>query len=504
MEGGQGERGRSLSDTRYGGVPPDATEDFLFHLYRGSELLQDNRVHEAKEELEQALKLQPRDAKGQDLLAVVYFRLGMYPRAIEIYEELARAFPGDPALGQNLALCYLKTGQAEKSRMLLEEVVVTQPHHLKAWSYLGLVHERLGDYHKARAAFERAQQPGMARRMEELLAAAVPPHSLSVPPMGRAAEGPFHELDGREVPLGSPVGEVAAPTSYSPPPPGVSLYPSSPSYHPPPLSRAPSQPPLYEQGAPMPPIPAAAAAPTGLSFAPTAHASNRPPSVSTAPAVPIPTVAQLARETNLRFPRDATVVHHASGMVLVQVEAMFAARGWAIRALNGDGQGFKAATLLRRARARMLDEPLGGANAPLVSLTGSGQVALACRQDFRLISLRLEDEVIYLREDSVIGFEGGLSYENGRLAVAEGDPISLLQVRGRGIVIFEARHSFASVDVTADRTAILAREAIVGWTGRLLPRELGGEEAPAGSRGLVSFVGEGLVFVSTQPVASAP
>src|SRR6476659_10794162 len=114
MQGGPGDRGRT-SDYRHRVTAPDATEDFLFHLYRGSELLQYNRVHEAKEELEQALKLQPRDAKGQDLLAVVYFRLGMYPRAIEIYEELARAFPGDPALGQNLALCYLKTGQAEKS-----------------------------------------------------------------------------------------------------------------------------------------------------------------------------------------------------------------------------------------------------------------------------------------------------------------------------------------------------------------------------------------------------
>ena len=53
-----------------------SNEDFLFHLSRGSELLQDNRVHEAKEELERALHLQPRDTQGQDLLAVVYFRLG--------------------------------------------------------------------------------------------------------------------------------------------------------------------------------------------------------------------------------------------------------------------------------------------------------------------------------------------------------------------------------------------------------------------------------------------
>src|SRR5215475_9090884 len=92
--------------------PADSSnEDFLFHLYRGSELLQDNRVHEAKEELERALHLQPRDSKGQDLLAVVYFRLGMHTRAIQIYEQLRRRNPRDTALLLNLALCYLKTGQ---------------------------------------------------------------------------------------------------------------------------------------------------------------------------------------------------------------------------------------------------------------------------------------------------------------------------------------------------------------------------------------------------------
>src|ERR1700677_4771202 len=81
-----------------------ASEDFLFHLYRGSELLQDNRVLEAKEELEQALTLQPRDPKGQDLLAVVYFRIGLYPLAIQIYEQLKRDNPRDPSLRLNLAL----------------------------------------------------------------------------------------------------------------------------------------------------------------------------------------------------------------------------------------------------------------------------------------------------------------------------------------------------------------------------------------------------------------
>ena len=36
-----------------------AAEEFLFHLHRGSELLQDNRVHAAKAELERARPLPP-------------------------------------------------------------------------------------------------------------------------------------------------------------------------------------------------------------------------------------------------------------------------------------------------------------------------------------------------------------------------------------------------------------------------------------------------------------
>ena len=134
--------------------PPSdtANEDFLFHLYRGSELLQDNRAHEAKEELEQALHLQPHDAKGQDLLGVVYFRLGLYPRAITIYEQLRRKSPRDPALLLNLALCYLKTGQPELARRDLEQLLTLSPHHARAWGYLGLACERLGDLAQAERA----------------------------------------------------------------------------------------------------------------------------------------------------------------------------------------------------------------------------------------------------------------------------------------------------------------------------------------------------------------
>src|SRR6188474_2823031 len=118
-------------------------EDFLFHLYRGSELLQDNCVAEAKEELERALSMQPRDVEGQGLLGVVYFRLGLYPRAIGIYEEIVRTCPTEITPKVNLALCYLKTGQQHSARDVLEDVIRREPDHRRAWGYYGLALERL-------------------------------------------------------------------------------------------------------------------------------------------------------------------------------------------------------------------------------------------------------------------------------------------------------------------------------------------------------------------------
>ncbi|MAC28818.1 MAG: hypothetical protein CMH59_20435, partial [Myxococcales bacterium] len=144
-------------------------DDFLYHLYRGSSMLLQDQVVEAKEELERALALQPQDAKSQDLLAGVYFRLGVYPRAIEIWRRLVDAYPKEPTLRVNLALALFKTGQADDALEHVHEALRIQPDHERAWGYLGLIHWRLGQLEAARDAFLRGGQASMARRMEEAL-----------------------------------------------------------------------------------------------------------------------------------------------------------------------------------------------------------------------------------------------------------------------------------------------------------------------------------------------
>ena len=156
-----------------------------------------------------ALTVQPLDAKGQDLLGTVYFRLGLYPRAIQIYEALEPQFPRDTSIKINLALAYLKTGQAEPARRVLKDAVTLQPDHKRAWGYLGLALQKLGEFEQAQAAFERGGHTLMARRVGEkrrasLVPVAPPPPSVAPEPIvgegvRLAAEAAFSELDAGEL-----------------------------------------------------------------------------------------------------------------------------------------------------------------------------------------------------------------------------------------------------------------------------------------------------------------
>ena len=180
-----------------------AQEDFLFHLYRGSELLQESRVLEAKEELEFAMTMQPLDPKGQDLLGAVYFRLGLYPRAIQIYEDLGARFPRDAAIKINLALAYLKTGQPQPARRVLEEIVHLYPDHKRAWGYLGLALQKLGAFEQAQVAFQRSGHELMAKRMTERHLLTLPPDpdaiSPAEPPAALAGGAIVADIDTRDM-----------------------------------------------------------------------------------------------------------------------------------------------------------------------------------------------------------------------------------------------------------------------------------------------------------------
>ncbi len=588
---GEPEEGQSESRrlTPSIGIGPDsdvpnegANEDFLFHLYRGSELLQDNRAHEAKEELERALHLQPHDTKGQDLLAVVYFRLGLYPRAISIYEQLRRLNPRDPALLLNLALCYLKTGQAALARRDLEVLLTINPSHARGWGYLGLACERLGALADAQRAFEQGGHAPMARRMADRRASQLPApiagESSSSREMREVVAAAFEELDAGELSfaLAEPASDSSdaserAPNSWSPvelgqmmrgspvsvrgaetmkpdtkdgPPPAPRPPVDGPNSAerrptlmvgvPPPhaaedlaaLSRLPTAGPpafvLDDAGLPslrrpvvaVPPVRTAGNAPlTDLGGydvrSPTSKRTLPPPPARppTAPPVVVrgsppatepPPAAKPKRDAIATFPTSGGVEIRASGVALVQTAPVsgFAAR---LEAMRASSNALTMKLLERHAKGKPTGESFGGVGSPLALVTGEGQLVLAPRPGRTLSSFALgdEDEMCFVREEVLLGFDGALVFENGRLATGEGEFVAVVQLRGKGAVLLEAIGEILTLEVHGSRGLSVRREVVLGWFGRLVPRALAPSEAPCGQRGLVSFAGEGRVLVAS-------
>jgi uncharacterized protein (AIM24 family) len=471
-------------------------EDFLFHLYRGSELLQENRVLEAKEELESALTMQPSDPKGQDLLGAVYFRLGMYPRAIQIYEVLETAFPNDASIKVNLALGYLKTGQPERARGVLQDAVRLQPEHKRAWGYLGLSMQKMGDLEAAQIAYERGGHVMMARRLTERMrgVSTAPPEASHAVDEGvrSVAETAFSELDAGELRFalaepGRPragdadwhtveMGEAAKPARSAPPPPMT-------------------QPPhSVHETKTVPPPPPAPAISTRI---------VPPPMPGDAAAAPIPRAASdsIVAPSLLGLPEGQSVAIHDSGVVLVRVsgEQAFASRLDALRVVSGPIQ---TRALHRRAKDADTTEVLGGIGSPFVRVAGDAQIVLGPRPAHRLAVIALDDEIAFVREEALLGFELRLAYENGRLALdppGEGprssEAVHVAQLRGHGVIVMEIGGELASLPCTAGLPLLVRREWIVAWLGRMVPRALPPTESPSGQRGLVSFSGTGTVLV---------
>lgn len=197
-------------------TPVPVDDEFLQLLYRGGELLAAGKVIEAKDFLERAHQLQPKHEKGQNMLGLTYFKLGLFDRAAELYEMLVRDNPVDPTLRVNLGLVYLKTNALQRAVREFEVAVDLAPDHKKAHNYLGLALAQQAEYGRAREHFLLAGSDAMAEKMSRAIAG----ESFNRPePAQPARERGFSELEGTEVVReqgGVPVAETPPPLPPKP------------------------------------------------------------------------------------------------------------------------------------------------------------------------------------------------------------------------------------------------------------------------------------------------
>jgi Tetratricopeptide repeat len=172
------------------GRDPAAEEEFLGELYKGGELLAAGKIVEAREHLEKAHGLAPKNEKAQNLLGLTYFKLGLFDRASEVYEKLVNENPADATLRVNLGLVYLKTNNLERCIKEFETATDLEPTHKKAHNYLGLALAQQGTYAKAQEHFVLAGSDQMAEKMARAIANQSSPSGIQSAPSAIAAPPP--------------------------------------------------------------------------------------------------------------------------------------------------------------------------------------------------------------------------------------------------------------------------------------------------------------------------
>jgi uncharacterized protein (AIM24 family) len=135
----------------------------------------------------------------------------------------------------------------------------------------------------------------------------------------------------------------------------------------------------------------------------------------------------------------------------------------------------------------------------MMRLTGDGVALVGMRPGRHVVAFSASNEIVFVREELLLAFGLELGFENGRIGrTQEDDGVDVVQLRGTGVVALDLVHEPRALDVTRARAAVVRVDALVGWTGRLVPRTLGPADAPGAMRGLVSFSGEGAVIVASR------
>lgn len=494
-------------------------------------------VEEAQRCFEEALKLDPKDEKVLGLLGLTHFRLEDFESASIVYESLVQMSPDNASYHLNLGLVHLKLNRPSDAIHELNRSRELDPTQIRTVSYLGLAHARNGNYAEAYEAFLRADQDPLATEMEQYLdqnererirdLVSVSSDEDIVIDEGEgdgegdgesadmhiAADGnvdergeersrkEFHEADGdddefddlsfniTEEDDGEEVdddeeeeeevvqeidGELreAARESLT--------------------GDAPSDDKLEDQETGIYKEERRSHSVAGVIGKPSAKPMfGEPGEVRETPDghTPPQAVSELAEERMVRPSEGGEPLEIGPGGVLVaRVTRKLISRTQGVMVSSGE-LGFEPAT--RRIRGKQTEEVFGSGDAQLFAVTGEGYlVASACGEIFSVV--RLEGDVVYVREEYVFAFDPNLRWENGRVP---GSDLHVAQFRGDGCVAIRSPNDLLSVKLNAENVVYVESEVLAGWIGRVVPRVV---KPAAGGKASAPFVecsGEGVVLL---------
>lgn len=415
--------------------PASREGPFLDRLSSAAELVTARRFGEAEDEVLRALALVPADVRALKLLALVRFKLGRLEEARAVCREITVALPEDAGIRLKLGLIALRLGRLDEAVHELELSARLAPEDPRIWSYLGFVYARRGEGTRAAAAFRRGGQESQAQEVERGGIPAV-------------AGVPFEATAPAGLLTGALVGAAATAGAGG----GI------------PLAAAESP---FDASVPIEQR-------EGRTDPDRFLASGASGAVSG--AVPVTSLVGYAVS---RLAPPAAQPSWVGATARFPIGEEIFVRGDAAVACTGHARWEVAQ---RRVRGRTTTERLGGMGGadgePFFRVTGRGEVFVGAPTG-RLVPLLLEDDVLYVREDRVLAFEGGVPWEYGH--VPRGG-IRMLQFRGRGLVAIRVDGEPGAVKVTPERPLCVSTPHLLGWIGHVVAHGGGaGDEAPGDS-----------------------
>ena len=426
----------------------DIDDDFLYHLYQGGDLLRANRVVEAKDHLEKAFALKPANPSGQNLLGLVYFKLGLFHRAADIYQKLIDRFPEDPTLRVNLAMVHLKADQLDDAEAGLLHAIDLSPDHKSAHRYLGLVLVRKGDTQVARDHFVKAGVKHVDRLIAEdsgedlSLQRQQAMEQAQRKALAEVAEEGFKELEEKEIPF-----REAGPGTLS----GVE-----------------------KQGR----VTADGSKPGEDALEPERwQTREHGKSVE----------SQSAEDSDDSGGKAFT---EEGANILVRCDGLIYCRLGTVDWVEGD---LKFSAVFKRFGGQETRHPFDRGDSAMALVEGSGLLRLRPPPEMQYLVLQHGGEPGYYTEERVVAFTDTPSWENGRLPSANGSDLSIFHLLGETSLIVSVPSSLVRRQLSGERRVCMPVDRLLGWSGSLVPR-LFEAEPPLPGQLWIELTGKGEIL----------
>ena len=459
-----------VAGTQTGFTPSKVPTSIEETVLSAETLMKAGHWGQAVELLTLNLEKEPEHAPSLNTLGLCFYRLKNYDEAVATFDRLVEIAPQQFSFQLNKSLVLLKLDRLEEARGILKQVLTQNPDHQRANAIMGLVLEQLGEYPQAMAHYERGREENRLSYLREI---SLRPPTL---PPNR------HESESQdEGPADAPhlaTSSDAEAAEEAPPPalPGSLEASDAEGFEDP------------ERTAPELMAPALPSTP------PREEAPNyEPEMLSERPnAIHVPSWAKKLDDVSAAqdFPEDLSqITRLAKDLLLFPVQGEAYVRLATASATIG---ALRSQRVMRLYDGQESTTRLGGAS-PITRMLGNGAAVLFTGEAVSSV-LHLQDDALFLMEDTLLAFSAGLAWENHTLSGPNFD-VDFLKLTGSGTATVAASRDWLAIPVTEKIPVQAHASQVVGWTGDVMPTLSPFSIEPEEDAAAILFEGAGHVWV---------